>query len=58
MTQLETVLDRIKRGEISDFRMVFRNEQRTTHSDSTKLSGRAKELKEKGFCQDYQGEDF
>jgi site-specific DNA-methyltransferase (adenine-specific) len=49
MTQLEQVLDRIKRGEISDFRMVIRNEQRTTHSDSTKLSGRAKELKEKGF---------
>ena len=49
MTQLDLVLNRIKYGEISDFRMVIRNEQRTTHSDSTKLSGRAKELKEKGF---------
>ena len=49
ITQLDLVLNRIKRGEISDFRMVIRNEQRTTHSDSTKLSGRAKELKEKGF---------
>ena len=47
--QLNGVLDRIKKGELSDFRMVIRNEQRTTHSDSTKLSGRAKELKEKGF---------
>lgn len=47
--QLDWVLYRIKCGEISDFRMVIRNEQRTTHSDSTKLSGRAKELKEKGF---------
>jgi site-specific DNA-methyltransferase (adenine-specific) len=47
--QLNKVLERIKNGEISDFRMVIRNEQRTTHSDSTKLSGRAKELKEKGF---------
>jgi len=47
--QLDVVLGRIKSGEISDFRMVIRNEQRTTHSDSTKLSGRAKELKEKGF---------
>jgi len=47
--QLEQVLNRIRRGEISDFRMVIRNEQRTTHSDSTKLSGRAKELKDKGF---------
>ena len=49
MTQLEEVLDRIKRGEITDFRMVIRNEQRTTHSDSAIVSGRAKELKEKGF---------
>lgn len=49
MAQLNHVLERIKGGEISDFRMVIRNEQRTTHSDSTKLSGRAKELKEKGF---------
>lgn len=47
--ELEQVLNRIRRGEISDFRMVIRNEQRTTHSDSTKLSGRAKELKDKGF---------
>lgn len=48
-TQLETVIERVKNGEISDFRMVIRNQQRTTHSDSTKVSGRAKELKEKGF---------
>lgn len=47
--QLEIVLGRLQRGEISDFRMVIRNEQRTTHSDSLKLSGRAKELKDKGF---------
>ena len=49
LQQLDFVLERIRKGEISDFRMVIRNEQRTTHSDSTKLSGRAKELKEKGF---------
>lgn len=49
IAQLDIVLNRIKCGEISDFRMVIRNEQRTTHSDSTKLSGRAKELREKGF---------
>lgn len=49
LQQLEVVLNRIKKGELSDFRMVIRNEQRTTHSDSTKLSGRAKELKDKGF---------
>lgn len=49
LKQLEIVLERIKKGELSDFRMVIRNEQRTTHSDSTKLSGRAKELRDKGF---------
>ena len=49
LTQLEITLERINRGEISDFRMVIRNEQRATHSDSVKLSGRAKELKDKGF---------
>lgn len=47
--QLENVLDKIRHGELHDFRMVIRNEQRTTHSDSTALSGRAKELAEKGF---------
>lgn len=49
LSQLEIVLERIKKGELSDFRMIIRNEQRTTHSDSTRVSGRAKELKEKGF---------
>lgn len=49
LAQLGAVLDKIRLGELTDFRMVIRNEQRTTHSDSTKLSGRAKELKDKGF---------
>lgn len=47
--QLNSVLDRISQGAISDFRMIIRNQQRTTHSDSATVSGRAKELKEKGF---------
>lgn len=46
---LDVVLKRIAEGEISDFRMVIRNVQRTTHSDSTNLSGRARELQEKGY---------
>lgn len=46
---LQEVLSRMSSGEISDFRMVIRDEQRATHSNSTNLSGRAKELKEKGF---------
>ena len=49
LTQLNNVLLRISNSEISDFRMIIRNQQRTTHSDSVKVSGRAKELKEKGF---------
>ena len=49
LTQLNNVLFRISNSEISDFRMIIRNQQRTTHSDSVKVSGRAKELKEKGF---------
>lgn len=46
---LNSTLERVRNGEISDFRMVIRGQQRTTHSDSTKLSGRAKELRDKGF---------
>jgi len=46
---LDTILDDIREKRISDFRMVIRGQQRTTHSDSTKLSGRAKELVQKGF---------
>lgn len=46
---LNKVLDRIKNNEISDFRMIIRGQQRTTHSDSEKVSGRAKELAQKGF---------
>ena len=48
-SELEKVLGRIQKGEISDFRMVIRNQQRTTHSDSISVSGRAKELQKKGF---------
>ena len=46
---LDNILEDIKNGRLEDFRMVIRGEGRVTHSDSEKLSGRAKELKEKGF---------
>jgi len=46
---LGSVLERIKNNEIADFRMIIRGQQRTTHSDSEKVSGRAKELAQKGF---------
>jgi DNA modification methylase len=49
LSALNETLDRIRLGELSDFRMVIRGQQRATHSDSTKLSGRAKELVNKGY---------
>lgn len=47
---LEKALSDVASGRISDFRMIIRAQQRATHSDSETLSGRAKELRDKGFC--------
>ncbi|KHD06439.1 DNA methyltransferase [Candidatus Thiomargarita nelsonii] len=49
MEALNNVLKEISEGSLSDFRMIIRGQQRTTHSDSKKVSGRAKELHNKGF---------
>lgn len=49
MQALEAILDDVRIGRLSDFRMIIRGEQRATHSDSERVSGRARELKEKGF---------
>lgn len=46
---LDNMLADIGAGRASDFRMVIRGQQRATHSDSEKVSGRAKELRDKGF---------
>ena len=46
---LERMLGRVAAGELADFRMIIRGRQRTTHSDSERVSGRARELREKGF---------
>ena len=46
---LDAILAEVAAGAIADFRMIIRGRQRTTHSDSEKVSGRAKELREKGF---------
>jgi site-specific DNA-methyltransferase (adenine-specific) len=46
---LGEMLEKVGAGAVSDFRMIIRGQQRTTHSDSERLSGRAKELREKGF---------
>jgi DNA modification methylase len=49
LTALEKMLHSVQAGELSDFRMVIRGQQRTTHSNQTKVSGRAKELVQKGY---------
>lgn len=46
---LDGALADVAAGRISDFRMIIRGQQRTTHSDSEKVSGRAKELIDRGF---------
>lgn len=46
---LESILDEVRLGELSDFRMIIRGQQRATHSDSEEVSGRARELAERGF---------
>ena len=46
---LGAMLNNIAEGRLADFRMIIRGQQRATHSDSEKVSGRAKELRDKGF---------
>ena len=46
---LEGMLADMRSGIASDFRMIIRGQQRSTHSDSPRISGRAKELRDKGF---------
>ncbi len=46
---LDDMLTSIERGELADFRMIIRGQQRVTHSDSERISGRAKELQDKGY---------
>ncbi len=47
---LEAALTDLSAGRLSDFRMVIRGRQRATHSDAVAVSGRARELAERGFC--------
>lgn len=46
---LDAILLDVAEGRLSDFRMVIRGVQRATHSDSERVSGRAKELRDRGF---------
>ena len=49
LAELNKMLLKVRDGEVSDFRMIIKGEQRTTHSDSECVSGRARELHEHGF---------
>jgi len=46
---LEEILGEVRAGALADFRMIIRGQQRTTHSDSERVSGRARELRERGY---------
>ena len=48
-TALEATLASVKAGKLNDFRFVIRGQQRVTHSDTQALSGRAKELNQRGY---------
>lgn len=46
---LNAILHDVMQGQLADFRMIIRGQQRATHSDAERVSGRARELREKGF---------
>ena len=46
---LDQMLADMRAGKFADFRMIIRGQQRTTHSDQEKVSGRARELQQRGF---------
>ncbi len=50
LATLEETLRKVERGDMQDFRMIIRGTQRSTHSDSLEFSGRANELRSRGFC--------
>jgi DNA modification methylase len=46
---LEGILQEIVDGKLADFRMIIRGQQRATHSDAERVSGRARDLRENGY---------
>ena len=49
LAALEETLGEVAAGRLADFRMVIRGRQRATHSDVGVVSGRARELEDRGF---------
>jgi site-specific DNA-methyltransferase (adenine-specific) len=50
LAALDDALAEVAAGRLGDFRMIIRGRQRATHSDVGAVSGRARELEERGFC--------
>ena len=50
LAALDETLAEVAAGRLGDFRMIIRGRQRATHSDVGAVSGRARELEERGFC--------
>lgn len=46
---LDAILADVAAGRLADFRMIIRGNQRATHSDAVEVSGRARELEQRGF---------
>lgn len=49
LAALKGALERVRTGDLPDFRMVIRGSQRATHSADKDFSGRARELEQRGF---------
>lgn len=49
LAALNAILQEVMEGKLADFRMIIRGQQRATHSDAERVSGRARELRERGF---------
>lgn len=49
LAALDAILADVGAGHIADFRMIIRGQQRATHSDSSNVSGRARELEQRGY---------
>lgn len=46
---LDETIKQMKEGEVTDFRMTIRGMQRTYHGEKGSMSGRAKEIQDKGY---------
>lgn len=47
---VDNAIERMKRGELPDFRMLIKGVQRVVHSDDPEMSGRAGEVEREGFA--------